>query len=185
MIKVGKMRGALTAALLCLTCLIAACGEQASVEPPKLGESLPEVRFTGLDESTLTLSSLRDKLVVVHFWATWCAPCRKEMPSLERLSQKLDPNKYALIGISVDEDINLVKEFKLKYGIKFANHIDNEMTLAKGQFGTTAFPETFIIGRDGKLVRHMIGEQEWDSPAMLQVLNDAYNGVSTKSGAYW
>lgn len=179
------MKNALSIFLLLFAFLLSACSEQAAVEPPKLGDTIPDVAFTGLDDSRLNLASLKDKLVMVHFWATWCAPCRKEMPSLERLSQKLDPDKFVLVGISVDEDINLVKEFKLKYGIKFAKYIDIDMSLAQGQFGATAFPETFIIGRDGKLVRHMIGEHEWDTPAMLQVLNDAYNGVTTRSGAYW
>ena len=171
--------------LLLLPLLLAGCGEPAVVAPPKLGDTIPNVSFQGLDKSQLELATVNDKLVIAHFWATWCAPCRKEMPSLERLSRKLDPNKFALIGISVDEDINLVKEFKLKYGIKFAKFIDIDMSLAKGQFGVTAFPETFVIGRDGKLVRHMMGEHEWDTPAMLKVLDEAYSGVASKSGAYW
>ncbi|MEN8169361.1 MAG: TlpA disulfide reductase family protein [Pseudomonadota bacterium] len=171
--------------LLLLITQLSGCNKPAPVEPPKLGDTISDVTFSGLDKSQLTLASIKDKLVIVHFWATWCAPCRKEMPSLERLSQKLDPDKFALIGISVDEDINLVKEFKLKYGIKFAKFIDIDMSLAQGHFGATAFPETFIIGRDGKLVRHMMGEHEWDTPAMLKVLNDGYSGVATKAGAYW
>jgi thiol-disulfide isomerase/thioredoxin len=174
-----------TLSLLLLPLLLTACGEQTTAEKPKLGDTIANVTFQGLDQSQLELATVKDKLVIAHFWATWCAPCRKEMPSLERLSQKLDPNKFALIGISVDEDINLVKEFKLKYGIKFARFIDIDMALAKGRFGVTAFPETFIIGRDGKLVRHMMGEHEWDTPAMIKVLNDAYGGVETKAGAYW
>ncbi len=174
-----------TLSLLLLTLLLTACGEPVQIEPPKLGDSIANVTFHGLDQSQLELAAVKDRLVIVHFWATWCAPCRKEMPSLERLSQKLDPNKYALIGVSTDEDINLVKEFKLKYGIKWARFIDIDMSMAKGRFGVTAFPETFIIGRDGKLVRHMMGEHEWDTPAMLKVLNEAYSGVATKSGAYW
>ncbi len=179
------MKNFLSLTLVLLSIMLSACGEQVSVAPPKVGDVIPDVAFTGLDDSRLNLASMRDKLVMVHFWATWCAPCRKEMPSLERLSRKLDPEKFALIGVSVDEDINLVKEFKLKYSIEFAKYIDLDMSLAQGRFGATAFPETFIIGRDGRLVRHMIGEHEWDTPAMLQVLNDAYSGVTTKSGAYW
>ena len=168
-----------------LALFLAGCNKPVSVEPPKLGDTVSDVTFTSLEGRSLSLAGIEDKLVIVHFWATWCAPCRKEMPSLERLSQKLDTNKFALIGISVDEDINLVKEFKLKYGIKFAKFIDIDMSLAKARFGVTAFPETFIIGRDGKLLRHMMGEHEWDTPAMLKVLNDGYNGVTSKAGAYW
>lgn len=171
--------------LLLLALLASGCGKPAAVEAPKIGEGVTNATFIGLDEGRLELAALSGKVVVVHFWATWCAPCRKEMPSLERLAQRLDPEKFALLGVSVDEDRNLVREFKLKYAIQFARFIDIDMSLAKGHFGVTAFPETFIIGRDGKLLRHMMGEHEWDSPAMLQLLNDAYGGVATKSGAYW
>ena len=170
---------------LLMMSLLGGCSEEARMEPPKLGEVVADATFSSLDKGTTSLAAHQGKLVMVHFWATWCAPCRKEMPSLERLSQKLDPNKFVLLGVSVDEDINLVKEFKIKYGIKFAEYIDLDMSLARGHFGASAFPETFIIGRDGRLVRRMIGEHEWDTPAMLKVLNDAYGGVETKAGAYW
>lgn len=171
--------------LLIITTMLSGCGKDKPVDPPKIGGTIFDVTFVGIDNHRLNLASIKDKLIIVHFWATWCAPCRKEMPSLERLSQKLDPNKFALIGISVDEDINLVKEFKIKYGIHFAKFIDIDKSLSNGYFGVSAYPETFIISRDGKLLRHMMGEQEWDTPAMLQVLNDGYSGVTTKSGAYW
>lgn len=171
--------------LLLLSVVLTGCGKQNAMAPPKIGDTIPDVTFVGIDNSRLNLDSLKGKLVIVHFWATWCAPCRKEMPSLERLSQKLDPNRYALIGIAVDEDINLVREFKLKYAIQFARYIDSDMSLSKGHFGVTAYPETFIISRDGKLLRHMLGGQEWDTPAMLKVLNDGYSGVTSKTGAYW
>lgn len=171
--------------LLLASAALSGCGKETPVAAPKIGDTIANATFVGIEDNRLELATIKDKLVIVHFWATWCAPCRKEMPSLERLSQKLDLNKFALLGISVDEDRNLVKEFKLKYGIQFAEYIDLDMALAKGRFGVTAFPETFIIGRDGKLLRHIMGEQEWDTPAMLKVLNDAYNGVTTKSGAYW
>lgn len=179
------MKSGLYLILLLLSIFMVGCGKQGAVEPPKVGDTISDVTFIGIEQNTLALASIKDKLVIVHFWATWCAPCRKEMPSLERLAQKLDPNKFALIGISVDEDRNLVREFKLKYSIQFAKFIDLDQSLSKGHFGVTAFPETFIIGRDGKLLRHMMGEHEWDTPAMLKVLNDGYSGVTTKSGAYW
>jgi thiol-disulfide isomerase/thioredoxin len=179
------MKPLLHLTLLLLSAVVSGCGKPGVVEPPKIGDTISDVTFVGIDQGTLNLASIKDKLVIVHFWATWCAPCRKEIPSLERLSQKLDPDKFALIGISVDEDRNLVREFKLKYGIQFAKFIDIDQSLSRGHFGVTAYPETFIISRDGKLLRHMMGEHEWDTPAMLTVLNDGYGGVTTRSGAYW
>jgi peroxiredoxin len=161
------------------------CNEPVVVTPPKVGEAAPHAELINLNGQKLNLDTLRGKVVVAHFWATWCAPCRKELPSMERLSRQLDPKYFVILGISVDREIKLVEEFKRKYGIRFANHIDTDMTLAKGKFGVNAFPESFIINREGNIVRHMRGEHDWDSQGMIKVLNDTYRGVSTKSGAYW
>lgn len=171
--------------LLLMTLLLGACGETPPPEPPKVGEALPPLTLNALDGGTLKLDSLRGKLVILHVWATWCPPCRKEMPGLERLSRKLDPQKFALIGLSVDEDANLVREFRRKYGITFARHLDPQRVIAADTLGVNAYPETFLITPDGTLLRRMVGEHEWDSPAMLDLLENSYAGKQTKTGAYW
>jgi thiol-disulfide isomerase/thioredoxin len=165
--------------------LLAACAEPEQLAPPKVGEVVPDLAFVDLDGRTLQLAQLRGKVVVVHFWATWCPPCRRELPGMERLAQRLDGDKYAVLAVSVDEEPAAVRQFKQRFGIRFANHIDQEMALAKGAFGVSAYPETFLIGRDGKLLRHMRGEHEWDSPAMMQVLEAAYRGNAAKAGEFW
>ncbi|HEY0635581.1 MAG TPA: TlpA disulfide reductase family protein, partial [Gammaproteobacteria bacterium] len=87
------------------------------------GQPVPSITVTDLDGVTLDLDSQRGKLVVLHVWATWCPPCREELPGLDRLAKSLDPNRYTVIGLSIDEDINLVREFNLKYNIGFARHV--------------------------------------------------------------
>lgn len=148
------------------------------------GAPMPSIIVTDLDGSPFNLDSQRGKLVVLHVWATWCPPCREELPGLDRLAKSLDPSRYTVIGLSIDEDVNLVREFNLKYNISFARHIDPEMKVAR-DLGVTATPETFLIGPDGRLVRRMIGDQPWDTAGMRQVLEQAYNGQRGKSGAYW
>lgn len=171
--------------LLALLLMLGACGDKAPVTGPKLNQPFPDITLQGLDGSKLALSEHQGKLIILHVWATWCPPCRKEMPGLERLAKKLDPEKFALIALSVDEDANLVREFKIKYGIDFARHIDPAMRVAGDILGVKAFPETFLIGRDGALVRHMVGEHDWDTPAMRQLLLQAYNGEQSSVGVYW
>lgn len=172
--------------LLAALLLVSGCGDapKATVTVSE-GSVIPSVTLTGLDGSSLNLDSLRGKLVVLHVWATWCAPCRVELPGLDRFSKSLDPDRFVVLGLSIDEDANLVREFNLKYGIDFARHIDVDNTIAKPVFGIIATPETFIISPDGKLLRRMIGDQPWDTPAMKQLLEQAYNGQQGKSGAYW
>lgn len=172
--------------ITCAALLLGGC-DNSPKTAVKLSEggAMPSITVTDFDGVTLNLDSQRGKLVVLHVWATWCPPCREELPGLDRLAKSLDPNRYTVIGLSIDEDINLVREFNLKYNIGFARHVDPEMKVAKGQLGITATPETFLIGPDGKLVRRMIGDQPWDTPGMRQVLEQAYNGQRGKSGAYW
>ncbi len=175
--------GGLLAVVMSL--LLAACGEQAPRVVVKEGEPMPAITLTDLDGGTLTLESLRGKLVVLHLWASWCAPCRTELPLLQRAVNKLDPERIVVLGVSVDEDANLVREFNLRYQTPFARHIDPDRELAEGVLAATAYPETLLIAPDGTLLRRMVGDQNWDSPLMMQVLEDAYAGRRTQSGAYY
>lgn len=168
-----------------ITLLLLACTEEPQFEPPAVGKPFPSLTLQALDGTTENLAQHRGKLVILHVWATWCPPCRKEMPGLERLSKKLDPEKFALLGVSVDEDANLVREFKRKYGVTFARYIDPEKAIAQGVLNVKAYPETFLIASDGTLLRRMVGEHQWDSPAMIALLQNSYQGKQTKTGAYW
>lgn len=177
-----------TLALLitCVALLLGGCDNtpKTSVKLSE-GAMMPSITVTDLDGVTLNLDSQRGKLVVLHVWATWCPPCREELPGLDRLAKSLDPERYTVVGLSIDEDANLVREFNLKYGISFARHVDPKMKVARDQLGIKATPETFLIGRDGTLVRRMIGDQPWDTAGMRQVLEQAYQGQRGQSGAYW
>lgn len=171
--------------LFAMFLFIAGCGEEAKVEPLKKGADFPNVALVKIKGGSQKISEFRDKVIVLNMWASWCAPCRKEMPSLERLSNKLDDERFVVLGLSVDEDEKLLEEFLSKYDITFARHIDKDMSIAKGQLGATAFPETYIISRDGKVLRHIIGELEWDSEGMVNMLEAMYEGKEQKGGAYW
>ena len=90
-------------------------------------------------------TALEGRTLVINFWATWCAPCREEMPMLQQLSDRLDPNRFAVIGVSVDDDANLVREFLLRHDIRFHSFQDRGMRLARETLGIVAYPQTFIV----------------------------------------
>lgn len=163
------LRGAFLAALLGLV----ACGEPSA--NPKLaeGQRLPEVVLTDLKGGTKSLSAYRGKLVVLNIWATWCPPCREEMPSLDGLSKSLDPRRTVVIGLSVDNDINLVREFLLQHQVGFENYFDGDMRIARDILGVTGFPETLLVGPDGKLIRRIIGKRNWQSGETTKLLDQA------------
>jgi len=158
--------------------VLTACGASGIPAEVSEGKVFPEIILTGVDGSTKSLKSLRGKLVVVNLWATWCHPCRNEMPSLERLSQAVDPRKIAVVAISVDTDKNLVQEFILQYRLTFPIYMDQGMTIANRQLGVQAFPTTYLVGPDGRLVSKIAGERDWSAPEAMRLVQDAYRRAS-------
>lgn len=148
------------------------------------GDRFPIINVAALEDAPPLNDAVRGKMVVLNFWASWCAPCRKEMPSLQRLSEKLDPALYQVLGVSVDDDENLVREFLLQHGIQFPNYLDSDMSMARKAIGVNAYPETLLIAPDGTIVRRISGEQIWDSSGMLAVLEDVRAGT-TGAGRSW
>lgn len=132
------------------------------------GRKPPDFTFT-MNGVETRLSDLRGKVVVVNFWATWCPPCVHEMPSLNRLHAALEADGGMVLGVSVDEDAAAYQRFLVEHAIHFPNHREPTRQLA-ADFGTAMFPETYIIGPDGRLARKIIGPQEWDTPEMLAYL---------------
>ncbi|MEH6616320.1 MAG: TlpA disulfide reductase family protein [Porticoccus sp.] len=145
-------------------------GCQPSSTEIAVGQRFPKVFLEGLDGKVEALSQYHGKVVVLNFWATWCEPCRREMPALQRLSERVDPDKIVVLGVSVDEDVNLVREFNLKYGTKFAGYIDRDRKVSEGQLGLSAYPQTFVISPDGFVALLQQGEYRWASTDVFDQL---------------
>lgn len=163
-----RVAGLLTFALTGL----AGCAPRGDAVPaPLLAEGKPFPAFMldfvagGLEHGRLPPG----RTLVLNVWASWCGPCRREMPSLERLAGRLDPARYAVIGVSTDADGLLAQEFLRQYGITFTNLLDQNGVAAR-RLGMNVYPDTFIIAPDGTLLRRMTGLHEWDSAAILAML---------------
>lgn len=125
-----------------------------------------------LSGKPMHLSDLRGKVVVLNFWGSWCPPCVEETPALNRLQKYIASRDGVVIGVAADEDPAAYEKFLREHGVIFETYRDpatkdNRSPIA-GMYGTTMVPETYIIGRDGKIQRKIIGMQEWDSPEMLK-----------------
>ena len=112
------------------------------------------------------LSDLKGKLIVLNFWATWCPPCVEETPSLNRLHKYIDSRGGMVLGVSVDEDGAAYDKFLKDQSVIFPTYRDATKKSA-ADYGTTIYPETYVIDRHGKIARKFIGAQQWDSPEML------------------
>lgn len=164
------------AGAVALLAMLSACGE------PAVEKSLPELTLTGLDGAQTSIHAFRGKLLVLNVWATWCPPCRREMPSLERLSKSADSKRIVVAGIATDQSVNAVREFIAQHGITFHVFVDTPSNIANA-LDVRVYPETLLIAPDGKMVQRISGEREWDSLAMLKVLEDAYQGKRSESDA--
>lgn len=133
--------------------------------------AVPEISFEDGTGKPKTLADFSGKVVLLNIWATWCAPCRKEMPTLDRLQAKLGGPDFEVVALSMDrKGPDAVKKFFAETGVThLALNID---TSAKVMFtlGAVGLPMTVLINRDGKEIGRLIGPAEWDSPNMVDFI---------------
>jgi thiol-disulfide isomerase/thioredoxin len=116
---------------------------------------------------TIRLSQFRGKIVLVNFWATWCAPCIDELPSLQAL-QKLRPD-IQVLAVSIDDDPDAYAAFLKQYDISLLSVRDGSQG-ANLKYGSVKVPETFVIDRNGMVTRKFISSQQWTNPEILGYL---------------
>lgn len=171
--------------------LVLATGCSHTAPPDRLvtGQPFPPLTLSAGDGRKVSLSSFQGKLVVLNVWATWCPPCRKELPSLQRLSRVLDARRFAVVGLALDQDDVVVREYLIDKQVTYANFLDRDMSIAKDVLGMKAYPDTFFIGPDGMFLGRVVGAVQWDDPRMVRALEAAYGGDGASlrnlpSGAY-
>jgi cytochrome c biogenesis protein CcmG/thiol:disulfide interchange protein DsbE len=139
-------------------------GDVARVE---VGAKAPEFRLPDL--ATGDSVSLREryagKVTLVNIWATWCVPCRAEMPSMEQLYTALAPRGFAIAAVSIDEGpAEDVRAFAQELGLTF-DILHDRSTRIQQSYQTTGVPESFLLNREGLIVKRVIGAHDWNSPA--------------------
>ena len=159
-------------------------GEADMPDRTKLGEFVPSsqpftapaISLADTNGHSVELSELRGKLVLVNLWATWCEPCLREMPSLERLQSQLG-ERIAVLAVSEDRGGNkTVEPFIAKLGLKSVKiYIDPKSEVGHA-FGARGLPTSFLIDREGKVLGRVEGAAEWDSPKILGVLEPLLSG---------
>ncbi len=132
---------------------------------PKPAQMAKDFKVATPDKGQLRLSDFKGKVVFLNFWATWCEPCKEEMPAMERLYQKYRDRGLVVLAISADsEGASVVNPFVKKYKFTFPIGLDPRMNVSS-LYGVWAVPSTFIIDRQGKRILFANGPREWDGKA--------------------
>ncbi len=148
-------------------------GEFIPLTPPR---PAPAGSFADLEGNTVSLSDFAGKIILVNLWATWCEPCVREMPSLERMQARLG-DKITVVAISEDRaGGKAVEPFIGKLGLKSVKtYLDPKSTVERA-FEVQGLPTSFLIDRKGKVLGRVEGAAEWDSPKLLETLESFLGG---------
>jgi cytochrome c biogenesis protein CcmG, thiol:disulfide interchange protein DsbE len=148
--------------------------------PVEVGSTAPNITATTLDGEPVELRDLRGEVILLNVWATWCPPCREEMPSMQRLHDRLGPEGLHIVAVSIDSEPGGadragrrggdIQAFAESYGLTFTLWHDPEGDIQR-QYRTTGVPESFLIDRTGTVVKKVIGAIEWDSEANVQLIH--------------
>ncbi len=133
-------------------------------EPARKEARVP-FELSAMDGTTRTLDDYAGSYVLLNFWATWCAPCRIEMPALERLHQELAGRGLRVVGVDVGEETDDVKRFVEETGITFEIVIDHDLSTGR-VYAARSLPMTYILDPEGTIVARAIGVRDWDSEPM-------------------
>jgi thiol-disulfide isomerase/thioredoxin len=142
----------------------------------KQPEALPEVKFQDAEGKQRTLADWRGKVVLLNLWATWCLPCRREMPALDRLQQELGSDRFEVVAVSVDrKGIEGARKFldETKAG-KLALYVDPTTRLTS-ELRAVGLPATLLIDAQGREIGRLLGPAEWDSEDAKRLIRAALN----------
>jgi thiol-disulfide isomerase/thioredoxin len=138
----------------------------AGLAVPKKSMPADDFALSSLGNANVKLSEYRGKVVFLNFWATWCPPCRSEMPSMERLYLKLKAGGLEILAVDLQEPKDTVQKFVRDNGITFTVLLDTAGGVG-GDWGAQSIPTTYLIDRKGGILARAIGGREWDSPDMV------------------
>ena len=127
------------------------------------GKPAPAFTATLFDGSAFSLAAQRGKVVVLNFWATWCAPCRAEMPALQRLRDRLGKDRIEVIAVNFQENAARIAPFVERLKLTFPVVRDHDGSL-RTAWRVTVFPATFVVGPDRRIALVATGEVDWDDP---------------------
>ena len=142
--------------------------------PPK---AAPDFSLPNIDGQQVSLQQYRGKVVFLNFWATWCIPCREEMPVLERLHQTYHAQDLAIVSIDLKESADQVKTFFQKHSLSFPALLDQDGSVFR-DYLVAGMPTTYLIDREGTLLARGVGGRDWTRAEALQLIQELIKPTS-------
>jgi peroxiredoxin len=158
-----------------------AAGAHAEPAPPvrvqaserhavRVGDEAPNFRLPDLDGKVTSLSQFRGKVVLLNFWATWCGPCRIEMPAMEQLYRAFSRREFQILAVSTDpQGVAVTRPFQQKAGLTFPILHDTDMQIGV-TYGARSLPMTLMVDRQGVVRQKIFGARDWDSPEARELI---------------
>ncbi len=163
------LRVALAGVLMLL--VAAAYADMQLLSPIPNKPMAPDFTLKDLDGKSHRLSDYRGQVVILNFWATWCPPCRREMPSMERAWHRLQKNGAVILAVDVGEDLDTVYTFLADIPVSFPLLLDEDAEIVS-RFPIRGLPTTYVVDPSGHLVYQAVGGREWDNPDVLKTILD-------------
>ena len=131
-------------------------------------QAIPELKFMNRKNRELTLEAFRGSFVLLNVWATWCAPCREEMPALDRLQERLGGPDFQVLALSIDEaPSSVIRKFYRDLGIESLFVFHDPTGGAFTKLNLTGLPATLLLDRGGRGIAYVVGPVEWDKPKII------------------
>ncbi len=167
--SIGLLRDLWTGALM--LAVTAAYADTQLLSPIPNKPMAPDFTLKDLDGRSHRLSDYRGQAVVLNFWATWCPPCRREMPSMERAWQRLQKKGAVILAVDVGEDLDTVYTFLADIPVSFPLLLDEDAEIVS-RFPIRGLPTTYVVDPSGHLVYQAVGGRDWDDPEVLKTILD-------------
>jgi len=147
-------------------------GTAAAPTVVAIGQPAPDFTLPNLNGKLVSLHDNKGKIIFLNFWATWCVPCRKEMPSMEKLYQALKGEPFEILAVSIDSyGADVVAPFMADYQLSFPALLDTDGTVRR-RYNVNNIPQTFIIDKEGVIVSKFIGSHDWSDEKEIQHFRD-------------
>ena len=181
--------GLLLGAAVLIVAIVLVLQIDAGAPPVVRGVAAPDFVLPRLaaggspDQGLYSLAELEGRVVLVNFWATWCAPCESEMPAMERLYQELPRGGFELLAVSIDDIAADVEGFQERYQLSFPILLDKDQRVYK-LYQTMGVPESLLIDQRGHIVERYVGPREWDAREYVERIHDLIGATDATSAPF-